>query len=86
MYDRGIPAAQQAARSFGRISQLMGIAGARMSKFRPSWKELVLIQLRLFVRPHLFSVALYEVNNASNFDETTSHPQNRQLCMALQSA
>lgn len=75
MYDRGIPSAREQAASYGRFKSLVGIAGIRMRKFRPSWKELVSTQLRLLLQPHLILVTIFEVSPSPfRTDMSLSYP------------
>lgn len=45
-----------------RFELLVGIVGARMAKFRASWKEVSTIWVHLAWRPHVFGILLFEVS------------------------
>ncbi|PCH45129.1 MFS general substrate transporter [Wolfiporia cocos MD-104 SS10] len=55
---RPIPPPRSALRY--RVETLIGITGARMSRYRPGWKEVSLACLNIIWRPHLLSILLFE--------------------------
>lgn len=48
-----------------RIESLIGITGAKMAKYRPSWGEIILSPLNIVWRPHLLGALVFEVLQAS---------------------
>ncbi|KAI0826479.1 MFS general substrate transporter [Irpex lacteus] len=64
LYDRKLanpkPIARPASSLRYRIETLIGITGIRMSKYRSSWTDVVLVWFRLVWRPHLLGVLLFE--------------------------
>ena len=63
MYDRGLrgPPPQPSSGQRYHIETLVGITGARMAKYRSTWKEVILAPLKLIWRPHLLGILLFEV-------------------------
>ncbi len=63
MYDRGgkIPSSPQTDGLRYRIETLVGITGVKMAKYRVSWYEAVSAPFKLFWRPHLLSILVFEV-------------------------
>ncbi|KAI0264619.1 MFS general substrate transporter [Gloeopeniophorella convolvens] len=62
LYDRGnksIPRIKGTSIR-ARLETLLGITGLRLAKYRATWSEAVLSPIRLFWRPHLFFIMLYE--------------------------
>ena len=53
-----IPRPQSALRY--RIETLLGITGARMSKYRDSWTEAIFPILNIVWRPHMISILVFE--------------------------
>lgn len=49
------------SRTLRRVKTLIGITGARLAKYRPGWKEVSSIWVRLTWRPHVFGILLFEV-------------------------
>ena len=63
MYDRGmkdIPS-KPTGSLHNRIEMLMGITGVKMAKYRATWYEAVSAPFKLFWRPHLLSILIFEV-------------------------
>ncbi|EKM53342.1 uncharacterized protein PHACADRAFT_259649 [Phanerochaete carnosa HHB-10118-sp] len=64
MYDRSLenPRPYPLPKSWvrRRLELLIGIAGARMAKFRASWKDVSIIWVHLVWRPHIFGILLFE--------------------------
>ncbi|KAJ3479033.1 hypothetical protein NLI96_g9347 [Meripilus lineatus] len=64
MYDRKLPnpkpIPRPASRIRYRIETLTGITGARMAKYRDSWRTVVLACLDIVWRPHLFMILWFE--------------------------
>ncbi|KIP03999.1 hypothetical protein PHLGIDRAFT_129814 [Phlebiopsis gigantea 11061_1 CR5-6] len=64
MYDRSLrdpkPYPRPSSRLKARFETLIGIAGAKMARFRASWRELVLVWVNLAWRPHVFGILLFE--------------------------
>ena len=44
-----------------RIETLVGITGVKMAKYRATWYEAVSAPFKLFWRPHLLSILVFEV-------------------------
>lgn len=42
------------------IETLVGIAGWKMAKYRPPWKQIVLDPIRMVWRPHVLPVLIFE--------------------------
>ncbi|TFK66337.1 MFS general substrate transporter [Pluteus cervinus] len=62
MYDRTVkpvPEPQTTGLRY-RIETLVGITGAKMAKFRPSWKVAILAPFKVVWRPHLVMILLFE--------------------------
>lgn len=65
MYDRGVkglPRPPSGGLSY-RIETLVGITGGKMAKYRATWQEAILAPLKLFWRPHLLGILLFEVRS-----------------------
>jgi hypothetical protein len=63
MYDRGVknlPSRQTSGLRY-RIETLVGITGAKMTKYRATWYEAVSAPFKLVWRPHLLSILVFEV-------------------------
>jgi len=63
MYDRGVkdlPSRPTGSLRY-RIETLMGITGVKMAKYRATWYEAISAPFRLFWRPHLLSIVVFEV-------------------------
>jgi len=62
MYDRGIkglpPAPSGGLRH--RVETLVGITGFKMAKYRATWQESITAPFRLFWRPHLLGILVFE--------------------------
>ncbi|KAI0793044.1 MFS general substrate transporter [Irpex lacteus] len=67
LYDRrrNVPKTTSKSESRGlrRVKTLIGITGARLAKYRPGWKEVSSIWIRLTWRPHVFGILLFEGTN-----------------------
>jgi hypothetical protein len=63
MYDRGVgfPPQRETDDPRYRIETLVGITGMKMAKYRSTWREAVFAPFKLFWRPHLLSVMIFEV-------------------------
>lgn len=65
MYDRALPNPKPLPVSSSyfqeRLDTLVGVTGARMAKYRATWKETAIIWFRLAWRPHVFGILLFEV-------------------------
>jgi hypothetical protein len=64
MYDRGakdLPS-RPAGGLRNRIETLVGVTGAKMAKYRATWYEAVSAPFKLFWRPHLLSIMVFEVH------------------------
>jgi hypothetical protein len=64
MYDRGVknlPSRPAGGLSY-RIETLVGITGVKMAKYRATWYEAVSAPFKLFWRPHLLSIMVFEVH------------------------
>ncbi|KAF8480331.1 major facilitator superfamily domain-containing protein [Russula ochroleuca] len=62
MYDRGarnLPSRPAGGLCY-RIETLVGITGVKMAKYRASWYEAVSAPFKLFWRPHLLSIMVFE--------------------------
>ncbi|KAH9991576.1 MFS general substrate transporter [Russula vinacea] len=62
MYDRGVknlPSRPAGGLSY-RIETLVGITGVKMAKYRATWYEAVSAPFKLFWRPHLLSIMVFE--------------------------
>lgn len=63
MYDRGVK--DHPSRPTGslhyRVEMLIGITGVKMAKYRATWYEVVSAPFKLFWRPHLLSIVVFEV-------------------------
>lgn len=44
-----------------RIETVLGVTGARLAKYRPTWREVSRIWFQLIWRPHLFGILFFEV-------------------------
>lgn len=44
-----------------KFETLLGVAGARMAKYRYSWKQISLIWFDMVWRPHIFGILFFEV-------------------------
>ena len=63
MYDRGtkgLPSRPTDSLLY-RIKTLVGITGIKMAKYRATWYEAVSAPFKLFWRPHLLSIVVFEV-------------------------
>ena len=63
MYDRGVKGIPP-RRADGlryRIETLVGVAGFKFAKYRASWFKAISVPFRLFWRPHLLSIMVFEV-------------------------
>ncbi|KII84675.1 hypothetical protein PLICRDRAFT_357180 [Plicaturopsis crispa FD-325 SS-3] len=43
-----------------RLETLIGVTGARMAKYRSSWKEVCFASPKVFFKPHVFAILLYQ--------------------------
>ena len=63
MYDRGVK--DLPLRSidglYYRIETLVGITGLKLAKYRTPWVEAIAAPLKIFWRPHLLGVLVFEV-------------------------
>jgi len=63
MYDRGVknlpPRPADGLRL--RIETLVGVTGSRLAKYRATWVEAISAPFKLFWRPHLLSILVFEV-------------------------
>ena len=50
----------------------MGITGVKMAKYRATWYEAVYAPFKLFWRPHLLSILVFEVQCPTFYDSETS--------------
>ena len=50
------------ARTFGRISDLVGITGVRSARPEPTWREVLYAPFNLVWRPHLLLILIFEVS------------------------
>jgi len=64
MYDRTVQPIPEAPTGGlrNRIETLIGLTGAKMSKYRVSWAESILTPLNVVWRPHLLMVLIFEVS------------------------
>ncbi|EDR01960.1 uncharacterized protein LACBIDRAFT_310240 [Laccaria bicolor S238N-H82] len=62
MYDRTVKPIPEAPTGGlrNRIETLIGLTGARMSKYRASWAESILTPLNVVWRPHLLMILIFE--------------------------
>ena len=63
MYDRTlkpIPQPPSTGKRY-RFESLVGITGAKMSKYRSSWYDVILSPFNVLWRPHLLSALIFEV-------------------------
>ncbi len=44
-----------------RVETLIGVTGWKMSKYRISWRESIISPLKVFSRPHLLIILIFEV-------------------------
>lgn len=49
-----------------RLETLFGVTGARMAKYRSSWKQVSLIWFDMVWRPHIFGILFFEVCGATS--------------------
>jgi MFS family permease len=56
-----------------RIEALIGLTGAKMSKYRVSWAESILTPLNMVWRPHLLMVLIFEVISCHVYVLYTGH-------------
>jgi len=63
MYDRGVKNIPLRSTDglYYRIETLVGITGVRLAKYRTSWVEAITAPLKLFWRPHLLGVLVFDV-------------------------
>jgi len=65
MYDRGVknlpPRPTDGLRY--RIETLVGITGSKMATYRTKWVEAISAPFKLFWRPHLLSILVFEVSH-----------------------
>jgi len=63
MYDRGVKnlPRQPTDGLYYRIETLVGIAGSKLAKYRTPWVEAIAAPLKIFWRPHLLGVLVFEV-------------------------
>lgn len=65
MYDRRLPNPHPIPRPTSqllyRFQTLIGITGARMAKYRATWREVVGGCIDIAWRPHLLGILLFEV-------------------------
>lgn len=63
MYDRGVKNLPLRSTDglYYRIKTLVGITGSKLAKYRTSWAEAIVAPLKLFWRPHLLGVLVFEV-------------------------
>lgn len=68
MYDRGVKGlpSRPTGSLVYRIETLMGITGVKMAKYRATWYEAVSAPFKLFWRPHLLSIVVFEVPTFSS--------------------
>lgn len=66
LYDRNLkPSHGTQQKGFvHRVQTLIGITGARMAKYRPVWRTVVLGTVNLIWRPHFLSILIFEVRRA----------------------
>lgn len=63
MYDRKLQNPRPYGKNPGfayRIKTLLGVTGARMAKFRSSWRDVILGCLNIVWRPHLMMILWFE--------------------------
>src|SRR5260221_8257827 len=63
MYDRGVKGLlpQPVDSLHYRIETLVGVTGFKMAKYRATWGEAISAPFKLFWRPHLLSIMVFEV-------------------------
>ena len=65
IYDRSLPNPKPYPRPSSRLKYrfetLVGVTGAKMAKFRASWKDTSVIWFDLVWRPHVIGILLFEV-------------------------
>jgi len=63
MYDRGVKGipSRPAESLHYRIETLVGVTGFKMAKYRATWGEAISAPFKLFWRPHLLSIMVFEV-------------------------
>lgn len=63
MYDRGVKNLPLRSTDglYYRIETLVGITGLKLAKYRTSWVKAIAAPLKLFWRPHLLGVLVFEV-------------------------
>ena len=62
MYDRHLesqPLSRSPTLQY-RLESLFGITGARMAKYRQSWRNIILAPLNIVWRPHLLAILIFE--------------------------
>jgi hypothetical protein len=65
MYDRGVknlPPRPTGGLRY-RFETLVGITGSKMATYRAAWVEAISAPFKLFWRPHLFSILVFEVSH-----------------------
>ena len=63
MYDRGVkylPPRQADCLRY-RIKTLVGVTGFKLTKYRTSWVEAISVPFKLFWRPHMLGILIFEV-------------------------
>lgn len=69
LYDRKLanprPIPRPSSALLCRLQTLVGITGARMAKYRPTWREVTWIWFQLVWRPHLLGVLCFEVSDST---------------------
>jgi hypothetical protein len=65
MYDRGVKNVLRPPTDglYYRIETLVGITGSKLAKYRTPWVEAIVAPLKLFWRPHLLGVLVFEVTS-----------------------
>ncbi|KLO19177.1 MFS general substrate transporter [Schizopora paradoxa] len=62
LFDRGNPKIINlvSKKPSSRISDLFGLSGAQLAKYRTPWRKLLMCPINLIWRPHLLSILVYE--------------------------
>lgn len=63
MYDRKLPNPRpyaQSSKLVEHFNALLGITGAKMAKYRTSWKDSIFACLNIVWRPHLLMILWFE--------------------------
>ena len=74
MYDRGLkglspPPPPPSGGLRYRIETLVGITGVKMAKYRATWREAISAPFKLFWRPHLLGILVFEVHFLHTYTE-----------------